>query len=78
MFMILRLGLKNIDFLGKMKAEKFALLIHQRTRGGYVPNRERNLHSIKNYLAYVFLRLMWKRNFIFERKHISGIDRRGL
>ena len=45
MFMILRLGLKNIDFLGKMKAEKFVLLMHPGVVGGYVPNRERNLLS---------------------------------
>ena len=49
--MILRFGLKNIDFLGKMKAEKFALLIHQRTRGGYVPNRERNHFWLVNKSA---------------------------
>ena len=42
MFMILRFGLKNIDFLGKMKAEKFVLLMHPGVVGGYVPNRERN------------------------------------
>lgn len=41
--MILRLGLKNIDFLGKMKVEKLTSLIHRKALGGYVPNRERNL-----------------------------------
>ena len=42
MFMILRFGLKNIDFLGKMKAKKFALLMCAKARGGYVPNHKRN------------------------------------
>ena len=42
MFMILRFGLKFFDFLGKMKAEKFALLMRPKVVGGYVPNRERN------------------------------------
>ena len=42
MFMILRFGLKFFGFLGKMKAEKFALLMHAKVAEGYVPNRERN------------------------------------
>ena len=33
MFMILRFELKNIDFLGKMKAEKFALPMHLKSAG---------------------------------------------
>jgi hypothetical protein len=49
MFMILRLGLKNIDFLGKMKAEKFACT----AVSGYVPNHERNHRYLKEG-AYEF------------------------
>ena len=51
MFMILRLGLKNIDFLGKMKAEKFACA----AVSGYVPNHERN-HCYLKEGAYEFFR----------------------
>lgn len=39
--MILRFGLKFLDFLGKMKAEKFASTAVR----GYVPNHERNHFS---------------------------------
>ena len=46
MFMILRLGLKNIDFLGKMKAEKFVCT----AVSGYVPNHERNHFIIIEFL----------------------------
>ena len=53
MFMILHLGLKNIDFLGKMKAEKFALLMRTKARGGYVPNRERN-HLARHIIPKAF------------------------
>ena len=45
--MILRFGLKNLDFLGKMKTEKFVLLMRPKVVGGYVPNRERN-HFFKS------------------------------
>ena len=40
--MILRFVLKFFAFLGKMKVEKYALLMHLKIVGGYVPNRERN------------------------------------
>lgn len=51
MFMILRFGLNFLEFLGKMKAEKFA----STAVSGYVPNRERNHRYLKEG-AYEFFR----------------------